>query len=78
MHNDDLKKNNNHVEECCETCEFFNAYCMGYGTRTDNGEPTYGMPIDDAIKMFPHGCDDWGISFSAFCDQEDAKEGQNN
>lgn len=35
---------------------------MGYGKRIDNGKYTYGMPIDDAIKMFPDGCEDWEIS----------------
>ena len=39
---------------------------MGYGKRTDNGEYTYGMPIDEAIKRFPDGCSDWGISLGAY------------
>lgn len=46
----------------CETCEFYSQVCMGYGKRTDNGEYTYGMPIEETIKMFPDGCSDWGIS----------------
>ena len=57
------------VERCCGTCEF-NAgiACMGYGKRTDNGKDTYGMPIEEAEDMFPDGCEDWGISFSAYQD----------
>ena len=62
------------VNQCCSTCEF-NAgiVCMGYGKRIDNEEYTYGMPIKDAEKMFPHGCEDWGVSLSAFIDKEDNK-----
>lgn len=31
------------IEQCCATCEFnFGSVCAGYGTRTDNGEETYG------------------------------------
>ena len=51
----------------CTTCEFnAGTNCMGYGTRTDNGDETYGMPIESSIKMFPHGCEDYGISLAAF------------
>lgn len=55
------------AEKSCAICEF-NAgiACMGYGKRTDNNKDTYGMPIEDAEKMFPDGCDDWGISLSAY------------
>lgn len=53
----------------CETCEFYSSVCMGYGKRTDNGEYTYGMPIDEAIKMFPDGCNDWGISLEAYTEE---------
>lgn len=47
----------------CATCEF-NAgiACMGYGKRKDNGQDTYGMSIEETMKMFPDGCSDWGIS----------------
>lgn len=59
------------TERNCSTCEFnFGTVCAGYGKRTDNGEDTYGMIMDDAIAMFPNGCDDWGISFDAFCEEE--------
>lgn len=52
------------VKMCCDNCEFnFGVVCAGYGTRTDNGKETYGMSMDEAIKMFPDGCDDFGISF---------------
>lgn len=59
------------VEKSCTTCEFnFGDVCAGYGTRTDNGKETYGMSMNDAEKMFPAGCDDYGISLEAFIEQE--------
>ena len=59
------------VEQACATCEFnFAAVCAGYGTRTDNGEKTYGMSMDEAEDMFPQGCEDYGISLDAFIEQE--------
>ena len=55
------------VKRSCDSCEFnFGDICAGYGTRTDNGEYTYSMSIDDVKKMFPDGCDDWGISLRSF------------
>ena len=65
------------VKKCCETYEFrfpeqggiktkSGFICAGYGTRTDNGKETYGTPIEITEKMFPHGCNDWGISFQEF------------
>lgn len=37
----------------CSTCEFnFGNVCAGHGTRTDNGEDTYGMAMDEAVKCF--------------------------
>ena len=60
------------VEQSCATCEFnFGNVCAGYGTRTDNGKNTYGMPMDEAEKMFPDGCEDYGISLDAFIEQEE-------
>lgn len=60
------------VKHCCDTCEFnAGSVCMGYGKRTDNGENTYGMSIEEAEKMFPNGCEDWGISLSAFIEEEE-------
>lgn len=59
------------VKKCCETCEFnFGVVCAGYGIREDNGKETYGMPMEEAIKMFPEGCGDYGISLDAFIEQE--------
>lgn len=59
------------VEQNCSTCEFnFGDVCAGYGTRKDNGENTYGMPIEEMYKMFPYGCDDYGISLDSFIEQE--------
>lgn len=55
------------TERNCGTCEFnAGTVCMGSGRRTDNNENTYGMPIEEAEKMFPNGCGDWGISLQAF------------
>ena len=59
------------IEQSCETCEFnFGSVCAGYGTRSDNGEKTYGMSMDEAEDMFPQGCDDYRISLDAFIEQE--------
>ena len=59
------------VEKSCETC-VMNAgvVCMGSGKRKENGDSTYGMPMDEAQRMFPRGCDDYEISFPAFVNQE--------
>ena len=58
-------------KQSCATCEFnCGLVCGGYGTRTDNGEKTYGMLIDKAEEMFPQGCEDYGISLNAFVEQE--------
>ncbi|SEA94129.1 hypothetical protein SAMN05216349_1613 [Oribacterium sp. KHPX15] len=59
----------------CDNCEFnFGYVCAGYGRRTDNGEYTYGMSMDEVKKMFTHGCDDWGISLEAFIEVEEERE----
>ncbi|KGA98987.1 hypothetical protein AJ85_18965 [Alkalihalobacillus alcalophilus ATCC 27647 = CGMCC 1.3604] len=59
------------VEQNCSTCEFnFGDVCTGHGTRMDNSEDTYGMPIEEADKMFPAGCNDYGISLDYFIEQE--------
>lgn len=56
------------VPKRCSTCEFnFKTVCAGHADRLDNGEDTYGMPMEEAKAMFPHGCTDYGISFDAFC-----------
>lgn len=71
MEENDMSKNK--VDQCCETCEFnTGTVCMGSGRRIDNGENTYGMPIEEAMNMFPNGCEDWGISFSAFIEEEES------
>lgn len=58
---------NRKIERCCGTCGL-NAgkVCAGSGTRLDNGEDKYGMPIAEAKKMFPNGCDDWELSFATY------------
>ena len=59
------------VEQNCSSCEYnFGGVCAGRGTRKDNGEDTYGMPIEEAYKMFPDSCDDYGISLDSFIKQE--------
>lgn len=59
------------VEKSCLTCEFnFGDVCAGHGVRTDNGQDTYGMDIEEARKMFLDGCEDYGISLDAFIEQE--------
>lgn len=59
------------IEENCDTCEFnAGTVCMGYGTRLDNGMDTYGMPMEEAEKMFSNGCGDYGISLEAYVEQE--------
>lgn len=59
------------VSRNCENCEFnFGTVCAGHGRRTDNGEHTYGMPMDLAQSMFPNGCEDFGLSLHAFIEQE--------
>ena len=70
--NDNFNQEEKLVPKSCGTCEFnFGNVCAGYGTRTDNGQPTYGMPIDEAEAMFPNGCGDYGISLYAFIEQEE-------
>lgn len=59
------------TNKSCETCEFYSQVCMGYGKRTDNVKYTYGMPIEETIKMFPNGCSDWGISLGSFIDENE-------
>ena len=59
------------IKESCASCEFnFGDVCAGHGTRTDNGKDTYGMRMEDAEKMFPEGCEDYGISLESFIEQE--------
>ena len=67
-----LVRNNVVHEKNCFTCEFnFGSVCAGSGIRKDNSDYTYGMPMEEAIKMFPDGCVDYRISFSHFCDLYD-------
>lgn len=59
------------VEQNCSTCEFnFGDVCTGHGIRIDDGKDTYGMSMEEADKMFPNGCGDYGISLDAFIEQE--------
>lgn len=55
------------MKKCCDTCELNNMIvCMGSTKRTDNGENTYGMPIEEAKEMFPEGCIEWELSYRSF------------
>ena len=71
------KSKKRYVPRCCWTCEFCfpeqggiktesGFICAGYGVRPDNGEYTYGSPLDECLKLFPHGCGDYGISLHAY------------
>lgn len=65
------KKGDKLLEMNCTTCEFnMSGRCGGHGLRLDNGEDTYAMVVSEALKMFPNGCEDYGISFKAFVQQE--------
>jgi hypothetical protein len=62
------------VEKNCSTCEFnFGDVCAGHGTIIDNGDDTYGININAVNKMFPNGCNDYGISLNSFIEQENFK-----
>lgn len=51
----------------CDACECnMGAVCAGYGKRLDNGESKYGMPIEEAMEMFPNGCDEYSISYACY------------
>ncbi len=57
----------------CDTCEFnAGTVCMGSGKRMDNGKDIYGMPIEEAKKMFPNGCSDWGISLLDYIEEQES------
>lgn len=59
------------VEENCYNCEFnFGNVCAGHGINVDNGKDPYPMPMEQAIAMFPEGCENFGISLEAFIKQE--------
>lgn len=55
------------VERHCNNCKFnFGSVCASHGVRLDNGESTYGMSMEDAIKMFPKGCEEFTISLEEY------------
>ena len=71
MSRDDLiyERAEKEIPRCCGTCEFnCGVACAGSGRRTDNGEEIYGMPMEEAMKMFPDGCESFGYSLGAFID----------
>lgn len=56
------------VDKKCETCEF----CMGgvCAGRTED----YGKSINELIERFPKGCEEYRISYEAFCVNEDIRK----
>lgn len=55
------------MPKCCYSCVFdFGTVCAGGAKRTDNGESTYGMPMEEAEAMFPNGCEDYEIALWAY------------
>ena len=65
------------AKKCCDTCEFKfygdDGICAGYGKISEN-ENTYGKPIKEVKKIFPNGCEDWGISLEACIEEEKRKK----
>lgn len=58
--------NQKKISSNCDSCEFNVGVCCGSGVRTDNKESTYGMPITEAKKMFPDGCESYEVSLKAY------------
>lgn len=62
------------AKKCCDTCEFKfygdDGICAGHGTIENSTKDTYGMKIKETKELFPNGCDNWGISFEAFCKEK--------
>lgn len=55
------------LDQNCSTCEFnFGNVCAEHVIRLDDGQDIYGMPMEEADKMFANGCDDYEISLDAF------------
>lgn len=56
----------------CYNCIFnmpdspFHSICAG---RSD----IYGMDIDDVVKLYPNGCDEWESDFESFIDIQHKK-----
>ena len=62
-------------KETCATCQYnLGDICAGFGERSDNGELTFGMPIEETKAMFPQGCEEYTVSAEAYQDQS-GKEG---
>mgnify|MGYP001067889732 CR=1 FL=1 len=65
------KKGDKLIKKSCLTCKYnFGPVCASHGDVMLNNKDLYGQSIDECIKNFPDGCDDWVISFSAFIQQE--------
>lgn len=54
----------------CFTCQLNMGVCAGHGKINDEKD-TYGLNIEETIKLFPNGCDDYEISFESFIEEEE-------
>lgn len=64
-----MKKNCDYCELCMPDGKG-SCVCAAHGYRTDNGEDTYGMSYEDAIKLFPNGCDEFEMALSVFIENK--------
>jgi hypothetical protein len=60
------KKGDIAVKQSCDNCEFNFGVCGGFGKMPDNNGETYGTPVSELKKMFPNGCEDWGVALKAY------------
>lgn len=63
---DDLVSNDVPLQRNCTTCEDYHGICMGNGVKRDDNKSTFGMPLEDALRMFPNGCEAYHISLEAY------------
>ena len=55
------------TDNSCDTCQYnMGDICMGFGERPDNGELTFEMEMEQAKALFPYGCEEYKISFTAY------------
>lgn len=64
-------KNETDVKRTCATCEFnFGNVCVGYGIQKDTQKRDVQYVDRGKRKMFPTGCDDYGICLEDIKDQK--------
>ena len=56
------------MKKSCDTCEF-----QFYGKNGICAGKEYGKPMKEVKKIHPNGCEEWGISFEAYCKEESKK-----